>query len=352
MFEKQNQSSGDNSQNLQAGGDIILHGLSYTETKILVKEEAQKVFKDNSLALAEEAYKIIISRSEELLDNFLKKLEERTPEAINSMQDPSMQYSLFNAQKEYAKTGDKDLASLLEDILVERAQLPKRDLLQIVLDECISIAPKLTTDQFDTLSLIFILKYTTYNAMFNFTDLISYIESHLMPFADGLVNNNSRFQHLEFAGCGSLSTTTQSIEEIFLQKYLGLFSNGFTREEFEKYAGTGEHLKTFMVPCLHNPSKFQVLSASEVVLKHLMKANNVSEIESANIISLCKRNLMSKDEVRGFLIELFPPFKQFIDQWNESPIKSMTLTSVGIAIAHTNINQNARLAYDLKTWIN
>ena len=142
----QKQISGDNTQNLQAGRDIVIRGLSYTETKDLVKTEAQLVFKQNSLLLANEAYNLVLSRSEELLDSFLKKLEEKKPESIETMRDPGMQYSLFNAQKEYAKTGDRNLADLLEDILVERAQNPKRDLMQIVLDECISVAPKLTPD--------------------------------------------------------------------------------------------------------------------------------------------------------------------------------------------------------------
>ena len=69
MLDKnQEQNSGDNSKNLQAGRDIVIKGLSYTETKDLVKEEAQKVFKQNSLVLAEEAYKIVLDRSGELLE--------------------------------------------------------------------------------------------------------------------------------------------------------------------------------------------------------------------------------------------------------------------------------------------
>ena len=177
--QNQEQKSGDNSKNLQAGRDIFVHGLTYTETKDLVKTEAQEVFKQNSLVLANEAYNLVLSRSEELLDSFLKKLETKKPEAIEAMRDPGMQYSLFNAQKEYSKTGDKDLADLLEDILVERAQNPKRDLMQIVLDECITVAPKLTPDQFDALSLIFILKYTMNHGVVNQLALIQYILIHI-----------------------------------------------------------------------------------------------------------------------------------------------------------------------------
>ncbi|PVY42892.1 LPO_1073/Vpar_1526 family protein [Pontibacter virosus] len=352
MFEKQGQNSGDNSQNLQAGRDIIYQGLSYSETKEVVREEAQKVFKSNSLVLAEEAYKIVISRSEELLESFLKKLEDREPESINSMKDPGMQYSLFNAQKEYAKTGDKSLAELLEDILVERAQIPNRNLQQIVLDECISVAPKLTADQFDALSLIFITKYSFYSNISSLKDLVTYIESNLMPFISGLVDNSSRYQHLEFTGCGSITLNTLPIENVFLNSYFGLFSKGFTIEEIEKHNLLTDATRGLIVPCINYPDKFQVYPATDKYLEIILSMAKVPEQEIVNLIRFSRSNLMSGSEVKQLLINAYPPFEEFISRWNKSSVKNMSLTSVGIAIAHANISRKTKLKYNLDNWIN
>jgi K+/H+ antiporter YhaU regulatory subunit KhtT len=348
--KKQDQSSGDNSQNLQAGRDIIISGLSYTEAKDLVKEEAQKVFIQNSLVLAEEAYKIVLERSKELLDNFLIKLEEKRPEAITSMKDPGMQYSLFNAQKEYSKTGDKDLASLLEDILVERAQNPKRDLMQIVLDECVSVAPKLTPDQFDSLSLIFIIRYTINYSITTFENLIVHIIQFILPFQNGIRKEQSRYQHLEFSSCGTIGIGTWSIEHAFRNNYMILFSKGFPIEEYEKIS-TDPKFKKFIMPCYHDKTKFQINIINQEEVKKIGKSHGLSDDEIMKINDLYNRFLMTEEEVKQYLFKLFPQIKSIIQAWNESAIKNMTLTSVGIAIGHANITRKTKQTFDLKIWI-
>jgi hypothetical protein len=350
-MKDQEQKSGDNSTNLQAGRDIVVHGLTYTETKDLVKTEAQEVFKQNSLVLANEAYNLVLSRSEELLDSFLKKLEAKKPEAIEAMRDPGMQYSLFNAQKEYSKTGDKDLADLLEDILVERAQNPKRDLMQIVLDECVSVAPKLTPDQFDALSLIFILRYSMNHGVVNQKALIQYAVLHLLPFQAGIREEQSRYQHLEFSGCGSLGISSVSIEHAFRQNYMILFSKGFTIEEYEQRVSDDEKFKKYIAPCQQDKTKFQINIINQEQVKVIGKTDNLTEDEVAKINGIYNTSTMNDQEVKEYLIKLFPPFEKLIEDWNKSSIKNMTLTSVGIAIGQANITRKTKQPYDLKIWI-
>ena len=129
MLKDQNQESGDNSTNLQGKTIIINQGLSYADAK----EIALDVFKSNFLELSAKAAETAKRRAEELVDNFLNELKQRAPESLNKMEDPGMQYAIFTAQKEYAKTGDKDLSKLLVDILVDRSKQEDRDLKQIVL---------------------------------------------------------------------------------------------------------------------------------------------------------------------------------------------------------------------------
>lgn len=347
----QKQISGDNTQNLQAGRDIVIRGLSYTETKDLVKTEAQLVFKQNSLLLANEAYNLVLSRSEELLDSFLKKLEEKKPESIETMRDPGMQYSLFNAQKEYAKTGDRNLADLLEDILVERAQNPKRDLMQIVLDECISVAPKLTPDQFDALSFIFIVKYTINHGVTNVQNLIQYFLIYLLPFQNGIRKELSRYQHLEFSSCGNIGISIMRLETKIRQTYLTVFSKGFTMEEFEQKVSPDSKFKKYIIPCHHDISKFQISIINEEQVKVIGKADGLTNEEVSKINNLFNSSSMNESEVKEFIIRTIPPAKSLIENWNESAIQNMTLTSVGIAIGHANITRKIKKSFDLKIWI-
>ena len=147
------QEGGDNSTNLQGQTFIINNGISYEDAKGI----ALDVFKSNYLELSTKAADTAKQRAEELVEDFLQQVKERNPNAINTMEDPGMQYAIFSAQKEYARTGDKNMSDMLVDVLVDRAAFPERNLKQIVLDECLQIIPKLTTSQLDTLTIVFIL---------------------------------------------------------------------------------------------------------------------------------------------------------------------------------------------------
>jgi len=349
--KNQEQSSGDDSQNLQAGRDIIIQGLTYSETKDLVITVAQEVFRNNSIKLANEAYELVQERSEEILENFLKKLEAKNPQAIETMRDPGMQFSLFNAQKEYARTGDKGLADLLEDILVDRAQNPNRDLMQIVLDECISVAPKLTPDQFDALSLIFILRYTINNNVTSINALLSFIFTYLIPFVEGIREEDSRYQHLEFTGCGTLGLSDFSIQNILRQLYMIAFSKGFPIDEYDNKVGTDPKFKQFITPCFHDSSKFQISLINKGKVEEVGKANGLTDEEIKNINNIFESSLMGENEVRDYLISLNPSMNDFINKWDKSDVRRMTLTSVGIAIGHANISRKTHITFDLKNWI-
>jgi len=140
----QQQESGDNSANYQAE-TINQYGLSYRDAKDI----ALDVFRENFISLSEQAKTTAKERAEELVDSFLNEVKEKNPDLLNSVQEPSMQLALYSAQKSYAKTGDKDIADLLVDILVERAEQNERNLKQIVLDESLEVVPKLTNEQLE-----------------------------------------------------------------------------------------------------------------------------------------------------------------------------------------------------------
>ena len=114
MIDKttQKQGSGNNSTNLQGKEIVINQGISYSDAK----EIALDVFKLNFLQLKKEAADIAQNRAEEITEDFLSHLNERNPEAINEFEQPAMQDALFTAQKEYAKSGDKELGDLLDVI--------------------------------------------------------------------------------------------------------------------------------------------------------------------------------------------------------------------------------------------
>ena len=213
----QKQEAGDGSTNLQGQSIIVNQGISYSDAK----EIALDVFKANSLELSQEAAVIAATRSEKLSNDFLQKLNEQHQEAIKSLNQPAMQMALFDAQKAYVNTGDENLESLLVDILVERATEENRTIKQITLDESLKVAPKLTSEQFDVLTINFLMSKTTNNDVLSLDTLKEYLEKYIIPFIANITADSSCYEHLAYAGCGSFmeASTLKPLEELFKETY-------------------------------------------------------------------------------------------------------------------------------------
>jgi hypothetical protein len=351
LRNKQEQQAGDYSTNVQAGNDVNLqqnnYGLSYRE----VKDVALDIFEANFSRLSITAQRVAKERAEEITTAFLDELQHKAPEAIDSMKEPDMQYALLMAQKEYARTGDQNLSEVLVDILVERSKLQERSLMQIVLNESLEIVPKLTNGQLNTLSLLFILKYTANSNVLSIDSLKSYLKKMIVPFMVELTKTHSHYQHLEYTGCGTISMGEIDLATIFTNNYGGLFSRGFSLEEVNGDLDEilrGNHL---LISCLHNSSLFQINAINEQVLLQKCKELSINDEHARKLSSLQQRSQMSKDEIFNFLVNLCPAISNLIDIWNNSSMKNMTLTTVGISLAHANIRRITSDDLDLSKWI-
>lgn len=343
MFRiSQKQKSGDNSYNIQ--GKNVSVGVSYTEARQI----AMDVFEANFYRISEMAANEAKERAEKFLDNYLSKLEADTSSVLTEIQNPDMQYSIFTAQKEFARTGDQELGDLLVQLLVDRTKEDKRSLIQVVLNESLEVAPKLMPDQMDVLSLVFLIKYTIYNGMESLQGLGFYIDKFIIPFTPNLNKKMSTYQHLEFASCGNISLSELKVESKFLNKYSGFFSKGLSEEQLESIP---ENAKDMLIPCLHNVEKFQFSALNNEVLDGLLQQRSVSDEDKNRIKTLFQTERMTENEVKEYLLKLRPNLATLFDVWDNSSMKNMTLTSVGITIAHANIQRKIGEKFDLSIWI-
>jgi hypothetical protein len=341
------QEGGEHSTNLQGQTIVINQGITYQDAKDI----AVDVFKSNYLELSAKAADTARQRAEELVDDFLTEVKERNPEAINSMESPGMQYAIFTAQKEYAKTGDKDLSDMLVDILVDRAAQEERNLKQIVLDESLSIVPKLTLSQLDTLTIIFILKYSRNHQVGSVPLLKKYFEEYISPFTSLLSKENSLYQHLEFAGCGSISLGSVKIEDRILKTYKGIFCKGFTKEQFEATGIPMDKYPSIVIQCLQDNTKFQLGAIDDEAFEQIAKEKGVDEGEISKLKPLMNNHQMNVGETKELIMQQGDFMNILFDVWDNSPLKNMTLTSVGIAVATANLRRKTGISVDLGIWI-
>lgn len=344
------QESGEDSVNIQGitgkNVSVSINGISYSEARLI----AQDVFDANFYKLSSEANQIAHKRAEELIDDFLKKLSANKPDNLFAVKNPDMQFMIYSAQKEYARSGDKALEEMLVDVLLERAKVNERNLKQIVLNESLNVIPKLTSNQLDTLSLIFILKYTRNFGVVNLQSFYEYMNTYIVPFIVGLSDELSCYQHLEFAGCGTIQVTENQIQEILKSTYWGLFCKGFSIEQF-KQATKLPQAVNLLTNCLHDHSLYQINAIDINVINKIGTDMGLIKEDIEKIKDFQNKYMMTNDEIKNISIKANSEVLKLYDIWSNSAMKNMTLTSVGIAIAQANIRRRTNISFDLGVWI-
>lgn len=343
--------SGKNSINIQKARDVNFSS-NYLETRQI----ALDVFEANFLRLANKAAEITNKRVEEFTDKLLTVLKENAPEALETFNEPDMQYTLFLAQKEYARTGDHDQAELLVNILIDRAKETERTLRQIVLNEAISIAPKLTSSQYDILSLLFVVKNVVVE-MDTLDQLIDDIEFKIL-LVSGIKRGRGSILHLQYTGC-CVVETSKSIIEILRETYPGLFQKGFARQEFYSIFNSVDKGKQFgdeiLVKCLHNPELWQpkpkILEPTEQRFTELINEMGIDGDTASRMQKFLSSHVMSLKEINVYLHQTIPEFHRLQNMWIFDNLKQLKLTSVGIAIAQANLRSRFDFRFDLADWL-
>lgn len=350
LNKKQKQDIGDSATAIQAGGNVTVVNLGVTpaEARAIALDVAKATFYE----LTGEAKETASTRVEEITNQVIEKLEKEFPAGLQKAKDPDFQYALFTVQKEYARNGDKELGDLLVDLLIDRSKHDNRDILQIVLNESLSTAPKLTDTHLAALAVTFLFKYTQDQGVGNHRLLGTYLDKHLLPFISKLSKNQAGYQHLEFSGCGSIGLAGHSLEGIFGETYQGLFLKGFDESEINKRTitvGTDPH---FFIQCLNDSTKLQVKAINKEQLGKLLDSQAVSTEDRAKIMEIFSLNKMSEPEIKDKLIAIRPYMADVFEIWSNSPLQNFTLTSVGMAIGHANIKRLIGEFASLSIWIN
>jgi hypothetical protein len=349
MLEKkheQSQQATDGSTAIQAGRDVVV-GLSYSE----VRQVALDVFRANFIQLIGEAKAAATKRAEEVTDKFLTKLQQENARGVEQARSPDFQYGLFTVQREFARTADPDLGDLLVDLLVDRTKHPDRDILQIVLNESLSVAPKLTINQLSALSAIFFLKYCNTSNVLTLAALGDQLDRFVMPFIDLLPSTSMSFQHLQFAGCGSTELTSSSLEGILGSRYQGLFVKGFNPAALSGCAFFFNPDQKIVTKSPYDPAKDIVRAQNIDHLGVLLEAHRVSPTDAERIKAVFGENLLLPHEIQAKSIELRPYLRRLFDIWDKTSLHNFTLTSVGIALGHANIKRMTGEFADLSIWI-
>lgn len=323
-------------------------GLSYQDAR----QVAIDVFQTNFEVLSQRAAAIAMKRVEEFTDTLMEQLRKEQPQGCRSAEDPDFQLSLFAAQREYARCGEKQLGDILVDLLVQRSKQNDRDILQIVLSECIEVVAKLTEEQLAALAAVFIVRYTEMRRVHVIDQVVLQLKQCLSPIIQYLSDRRTCYQHLEYTGCATVEIAEIDILTILEGAYRVTLTKGldpvlFTRE----FAPLCSISNLLVTDGTRGNRVWFTIPRVTALIECLAQA----EIPGA-LINLVTKQLeatyMTTEEVRAEIVSQFPEFQSFLDIWRRSQLRSLQLTSVGTAIAHAYLRSKCAFKTDLSIWVN
>lgn len=349
------QTAGGHGVNVAAAGNasVVVHvGLTYDE----VRQVARDVYNANALELAGNAERIARERADRLVSDLLEKLRVSHPKPPAALGDPDMQSAIFEAQRTAARVDGPEVADLLVGLLVDRANQPTRDLLQVVLSEAVSTVGRLTPGQFDALTIVFLLKHTCSHSVRDLPSLAIYLRQYVWPFLASAADTRASFQHLEYAGCGAISLGSRDLGTALGQNYPHCFLGSVAESDVIAAVGNsmGEQVLKQLLKCRF----FTRTETTALRLSHLFDTEAEMLCASVGVGSDVMEKIwgMLRAKVKGVdvLKDLRGAYEQtpVLEKWWAEFPTHFQLTSVGIAIAHANLRRKGLKGFNLAIWIN
>ena len=341
--------SGNGSTNIQGRDHLTVsqtnhYGISAGEARSL----ALDVFKANFFDLSKEAKVVAEERAEELTDKLIGKLKEEHQNFLEEFKNPDMQYMLFEAQKTYARKGNKDVAEVLIDLLVERTKNTEENLLQITLNGAITVMHQLTKKHIDLLTLVFTSFYLT-PMIFNYKENIEqYFNDHFIKFFHSSFNDWD-YQHFNYCGVAIFNSIGErNFGDYMINSYRGLYNRGISNEEYQKLIMEDSNISKYFIPHVHNNGKWMTVFGKEMGIDGLIE--KMPEVTSKKLKAIISQNAISSFEIYQFIKQINSKLVPFVEYLEKSGLKNTSLTGVGIAIAITNLKING-IDYPLSNWI-
>lgn len=344
-MKKQQQESGSNSTNVQAAGNVSIYnsGLSISQ----VREIADDLFKRNFLDLAEQAATTAEERAHDLLQSFLANAE-RTGLDLGRAQEPDIQYALFTAQRDYARSGRLDLKNILVDLLTRKFTAQPGGVIDIVLAEAIETARKLTQAQIDALTVRWIVARVVIKEISSIETLTSQIEKHVGPFIDGVPKGITDYEHIQYTGCGIVDMGGVGIGSSMINFYPGLFQIGLEVHEIPPALWESPERARLFCESRRAPDKYEVNAVSADAARALAVA--CGHADNAEVfVGLI--HSAGHNAVEHELAEMADIWRKLIYKWRRSSIGNLTLSSVGYAIAYCNWARQSDETADLALWV-
>lgn len=203
------QEAGDNAQQYQAGGNIIIvQGVTEERAREIAEIASREVVLRESRAVAEV---VITERTDQLTNRIFEGINQRDTTLFGRFGDPRFLAAFTSAQRSYAETGAEDLGLVLASLLVHLAAQPIRTTWEIILRQAIEIAPLLTSGHLKALAVNMYLTRFSFNQPYDTEMLIRSLDTVFRPYYGGLPKSSVDYSYMSSTGVGTYMDGLQDL---------------------------------------------------------------------------------------------------------------------------------------------
>lgn len=238
--------------------------------------------------MSEEAAQVAYQRVERLIENLLETLKKNDlPEQdlLEKIKNPDIQYAIAIAQRQYARNGETSSMDLLTKLLSERFASDENSLKKVVINEAIEVMSKITLDQINNLTLLFLVKSCKVDNVRLLFDLIYEMYEKFGSYTD---KESEFYEHLQYAGLLTNDITTlnhQSLGYLMSHQYPEDLDNNIAKAEYtaidKKVRGMFDQGKAEFVFNSWNNSKIQDYSLTSV--RKVIAISNFNNVFNAKL---------------------------------------------------------------------
>lgn len=356
MGDKQSQSAGDNSQQLQASNMVVNIGIDEKRAREIYQEMNLQLRKDYS----EEAFKIATSRVTEFENRLMPKME-KVNGALEAFADPSFQLLLVEAQKTAASTERPADYDLLAELLIHRFNKGENRVIRAGVSRAVEIVDEISDEA--------LLGLTVYHSLSRFLPVTGDISQGLDVLNDlfgkiiysTLPVGNDWLDHLDILDAIRINSFggLKKINQYYPEMLSGYIDTGIEKDT-EDYNKAIEILANSGLP-------------QNILVDHLLNSNfkrlNLSSREQINSLTLQRQIIIGNqshiipqpltDQQKSSLNSVYDLYKKddnlkqqniqtFMTEWDkrnklkelrewwDSLSTGFQITSVGRVLAHSN----------------
>ena len=185
--------------------------------------------------------------------------------------------------------------------------------------------------------------------MGNFENLAATLNQRINPFIDNLSKEDSSYQYLVAQRCATISLASVSLRGVLTQYYAAFFMRGAPISSFGS-GGAALQAADLLVPSIHGGELFQPYALNKETWNEVTERAGVDPLTRDSAWTFAQGTLMGQDEIIETYSERIPRLKEAFEVWDATPLKSLELTTIGVAIGHAH-SKSAGFDFDLQKWI-